>query len=119
MRIIGSAALVGALLTLSCGGGGGSSTGPSPVPGTSTVTINITGGGGTQAFSPNPATIDASSQQVVFKNNDKEIHHIILDDGSKQTADIAPGATSAAFAIGGSKSYHCTIHQGMIGGFNG
>jgi len=119
MRILGSAALVGALLTLSCGGGGSPSSPSNPNPGSSTVTINITGQGGTNAFSPNPATVDGGTQTVSFKNNDRETHHIMLDDGSKQTSDIAPGATSGAITIGGNHSYHCTIHPGMVGGFNG
>jgi plastocyanin len=119
MRLFGSAAVVGALLTVSCGGSGSPSSPSNPTPSASTVTINITGQGGTSAFSPNPVTIDGSTQTIAFKNNDKETHHIILDDGSKQTADITPGSTSAALAIGGNKSYHCTIHPGMVGGFNG
>ena len=93
------------------GGGGGNGT---------TVTIAITGQGGRLAFSPNPATV-APGQLVVFKNNDSVAHHVMLDDGTLQTADIAPGATSAAVAMGtsGSSTYHCTIHPGMVGGFNG
>ena len=57
----------------------------------------------------------------MFKNNDSVVHHVILDDGTLQTADIPPGGTSAAVAMGtsGSKSYHCSIHPGMVGGFNG
>jgi plastocyanin len=84
------------------------------------VTITITGQGGKLAFSPNPATV-ASGQLVAFKNNDVVAHHVVLDDGTMQTADIAPGATSAAVAMGtsGSKTYHCSIHPGMVGGFNG
>jgi plastocyanin len=71
-------------------------------------------------LSPNPATVSAG-QLVVFKNNDTVSHHVMLDDGSAQTPDIAPGATSAPVAMGlsGSKTYHCTIHPGMVGGFNG
>jgi plastocyanin len=119
MKIMGSAVLTAALLTVSCGGGGSPSSPSGPAGSTSVVTINITGQGGTSAFSPNPATVDANSQTVMFKNNDKEIHHIILDDGSKQTSDIPPGASSVPITIGGSGSYHCTIHPGMVGGFNG
>ena len=120
-------ALAGALIAVSCGGGGGSTpTSPSAPPtgggGTAqtTVTIAITGQGGKLAFSPNPATVNAG-QLVVFKNNDTVSHHVRLDDGSAQTPDIAPGATSAPVAMGlsGSKTYHCTIHPGMVGGFNG
>ena len=84
------------------------------------MTIAITGQGGRAAFNPNPATV-AAGQVVVFKNNDTVTHHIILDDGTMQTADIAAGATSAPVAMGtsGSSSYHCSIHPGMVGGFNG
>ena len=119
--------LASAAVAASCGGGGSSTpTSPSTPPagggGTqATVTITITGQGGKLAFSPNPATVNPG-QLVVFKNNDTTtMHHVVLDDGSVQTADIAPGATSAPVAMGtsGSKSYHCAIHPGMVGGFNG
>jgi len=117
------AALAGAFVVISCGGGGGGSTPTSPTPsaggtGTSVVTITITGKNGTLAFDPNPATVP-TGQVVVYKNNDVVTHHIMLDDGSAQTADIAPGATSGQVTIGGNKSYHCVIHPGMVGGFNG
>lgn len=118
-----------ALIAASCGGGGGGTpTGPSS-GGTGTgggggggtqtpVTITITGQGGRLAFNPNPATV-APGQMVVYKNNDTVAHRVTLDDGTIQTPDIAPGATSAPVAIGSNKSYHCTIHPGMVGGFNG
>ena len=113
---------VGALAVSSCGGGGGNPESPSPGgggnPQASTVTITITGQGGRLAFFPNPATVQAG-QLVVFKNNDVVAHHVMLDDGTVQTPDIAPGATSTPVTIGGNKSYHCTIHPGMVGGFNG
>jgi plastocyanin len=113
----------------SCGGGGSSTGSSSPTapttggggtPVATTVTITITGQNGKLAFNPNPATVD-KGQLVVFKNNDVVAHHVMLDDGSIQTADIAPGATSAAVSMGtsGSSTYHCTIHPGMVGGFNG
>jgi plastocyanin len=116
-------ALALALAAVGCGGGGGGSTPTSPSTGgggsTNVVTtITITGQNGTLAFSPNPATVDAGAK-VQFKNNDSVAHHIMLDDGSMQTADIAPGATSATITIGTNKSYHCAIHPGMVGGFNG
>lgn len=119
-------ALASALFAVSCGGGGGGSTPTSPSNSGSgggtttptTVTITITGQGGKLAFNPNPATV-SPGQSVVFKNNDTVAHHVMLDDGSGQTADIAGGATSAPLTIGTNKSYHCTIHPGMVGGFNG
>ena len=128
MRASGTIALAiaTALFSVSCGGGGGGTpTNPSTPPSgggnsgnPNVVTITITGQGGKLAFLPNPATV-AAGQTVVFKNNDTVAHHVMLDDGSTQTPDIAPGATSAAVTIGSNKSYHCTIHPGMVGGFNG
>jgi plastocyanin len=130
MRRFGTlaAALAVALAAANCGGGGGGGTPTGPTNpgggggggGAQTVTINITGQGGRLAFSPNPATV-VTGQMVVFKNNDTVAHHVILDDGTVQTADIPPGATSAPVAMGtsGSRTYHCSIHPGMVGGFNG
>jgi plastocyanin len=115
-------AFAAALFAISCGGGGGAPSSPTNPPagggGTSTITITITGQGGKLAFSPNPATV-AAGQLVVFKNNDVVEHHVVLDDGATQTPNIPAGATSAAVSIGSNKSYHCTIHPGMVGGFNG
>jgi len=128
MHKAGKAAVaVAALLAMNCGGSGGGGTNPTGPTGggggggqSTTVTISITGQGGRLAFNPNPAVVTAG-QLVVFKNNDSVAHHIILDDGTVQTADIAPGQSSAAVAMGtsGSPTYHCTIHPGMVGGFNG
>ena len=120
-------AVAAAFVAAGCGGGGygGGSTPTAPSSGggggnSTTVTIAITGQGGKAAFNPNPATV-SPGQLVVFKNNDVVAHHIILDDNTMQTTDIAPGATSAAVAMGtsGSRTYHCSIHPGMVGGFNG
>src|SRR5262249_51453071 len=116
-------ALLVALIAFGCGGGGGGTTTSTPTAptggGTGAVsTITITGQNGTLAFNPNPATVD-SGAKVQFKNNDSGTHHIMMDDGSAQTADIPPGATSTAISIGSNKSYHCAIHPGMVGGFNG
>ena len=116
--------LVGALVVVSCGGGG-SPAGPSNPPAggggsSTTITVTITGQGGRLAFFPNPATV-AAGQLVAFKNNDTVAHRVSLDDMTVQTPEIAPGATSAPVAMGvtGSKTYHCLIHPGMVGGFNG
>jgi plastocyanin len=113
----------GAFALASCGGGGSPTSPSTPPPGggtPSTVTVTITGQGGRLAFFPNPATV-AAGQLVVFKNNDVVAHRVILDDMSVQTPEIPPGATSAPVAMGvsGAKTYHCTIHPGMVGGFNG
>jgi plastocyanin len=95
-----------------CGGGGSTATTPSAAP--SSPTITIQGQNGTQAFSPNPALF--GGQSVVFKNNDSVVHRIILNDGSVDTGDIPPGATSRAVTMPGTgTNYHCAVHLGMIG----
>jgi plastocyanin len=118
--------LAGSAALAACGGGGGGATPTSPTPsnggtggGTqTTVTINIQGVKGKLSFSPNPADVQAG-QLVVFKNNDVVAHHVMLDDGSLQTADIAPGATSAPLPIGAANvASHCAIHPSMVGSFN-
>jgi plastocyanin len=82
------------------------------------VTISIVGVNGKLSFSPNPATV-AAGQQVIFKNNDKVTHHVMIDDRSIDTGDIAPGGSSQALALGGvSKPYHCTLHPSMVGSLN-
>ena len=125
MHNAGRAAMaLAAALAAGCGGSGGYGAGTPTVPTSggsgTTVTITITGQGGKAAFNPNPATVPAG-QLVVFKNNDGVTHRVMLDDGSMQTADIPAGGTSAAMAMGAgaSKTYHCSIHPGMVGGFNG
>lgn len=122
-------ALVSALALASCGGSsGGGSTPTSPsTPATggnnggaapASVTVSIKGNLGNSSFTPNPADVSAG-QMVVFKNTDNETHHIVLDDGSMTTGDIAPGATSVALPIGSANvGFHCTIHPGMVGAFN-
>lgn len=108
-----SVLLVGLVAVPGCGGGGGSSTPMTPSP-TSPTSINIVGQNGTQAFSPNPASF--GGQQVVFKNNDSASHRIVLNDGSVDTGDIAPGATSRVVTMPSSgTNYHCSVHPGMIG----
>ena len=99
-----------------CGGGsgGGSSSPTSPSPSPTANTININGQNGTQAFSPNPSSF--GGQMVVFKNNDSVAHRVVLNDGSVDTGNIAPGATSQAVMMpGGGTNYHCSVHPGMIG----
>src|SRR5512147_874146 len=98
------------LACLSCGGSGyGSSTPTAPSGGSSAsgaTTITINGQNGTQAFSPNPAAY--GGQSVVFKNNDSVTHRVVLNDGSVDTGNIAPGATSGAVTMPASgTNYHC------------
>ena len=121
MRSISMLALAvfGVLGGWSCGGGGGSTpTGATPTPTATTVTINIVGVNGKQSFSPNPASVSAG-QQVIFKNNDKVTHRVVIDDRSVDTGDIAPGASSQPLALGAvSKPYHCSVHPSMVGSLN-
>lgn len=105
-----TASLVIATASWGCGGSS-TSTGPSS---SNTPAINIVGQNGTQAFSPNPASL--GGQSIVFKNNDSVIHRILLNDGSVDSGDIAPGATSRSVIMPGSgANYHCSLHPGMIG----
>ena len=109
------------LVCLSCGGGGsGSSTPTAPSGGgnTAATTIAINGQNGTQAFTPNPASF--GGQMVAFKNNDSVTHRVVLNDGSVDTGDIAPGATSRALVMPtAGANYHCSLHPGMIGAVSG
>jgi plastocyanin len=118
-----TAAMIGALGAWSCGGGGGgysgsTTTGPTPTSTSTTVTISITGVNGKQSFSPNPASV-AAGQQVIFKNDDRVTHRVLIDDRSVDSGDIAPGATSAPLSLGAvSKPYHCSLHPSMVGSLN-
>lgn len=109
--------VVAAAVTLSaCGGGGGSPTSSSST--SNAVTINVTGQAGAQSFNPNPAS--AGGQMTVFRNNDSVVHRVVLNDGTIDTGDIAPGATSRAVQMpANGTNYHCAIHPTMIGSVNG
>jgi plastocyanin len=107
-----------------CGGGGYSAGGgatpssPSPSSPTGLVTVNVVAINGAQSFSPNPATLPAG-QMIVWHNVDTTTHRVVLNDGSLDTGNLAPGASSQPMAIraaGG--AYHCAIHPEMIGGVN-
>ena len=106
-----------------CGGNGysnGSVNPSSPTPGGSgVVTINVVAINGAQSFSPNPATVP-SGQLVVWHNVDRVTHHVVLNDRSVDTGDLAPGASSQPMTIGaaGDGQYHCSIHPVMIGSVN-
>ena len=103
-----------------CGGGSGGAstpTAPSTPGGTTPMTITITRQAGVQSFSPNPAS--AGGQTVIFRNADSIVHRVQLNDGSLDTGDIAPGATSRAMQMpSGGTNYHCSLHPGMIGSVN-
>jgi len=116
VRVSRASALLMCLATVAgCGSSSGSSgtAAPSPAAASASV-ITIVGQNGTQAFTPNPA--DFGGQQVVFRNNDRVTHRVVLNDGSVDTGNIAPGATSPAVAMPSAGThYHCSIHPGMIG----
>jgi plastocyanin len=113
-------AFAGALM-ISCGSGGstgGGTTTPTAPTGPNVV-VNIGSGLNTNSFNPNPVPASVG-QTVAFKNNDKETHHIVLDNGSQDFGDIAPGATSKTITVGaGSGNFHCTLHPTMVGAING
>lgn len=118
-RMYGRAALVMALLSAGCGGGGdGTPTSPTPSGGggaAAAVTVNIVATSGSQAFTPNPAAL-AGAGTVAWRNNDGLVHRIVANDGTFDTGDIAPGATSRAIqSPAAGTNYHCSLHPAMIG----
>ncbi len=112
------AALGAAFIVAACGGGyGGTPTSPPPSSGGSggAATISIAGDRGSQSFSPNPGAF-GDDQMIAWRNADGVVHRIVLNDGSADTGNIAPGATSIAVRIpANGTNYHCTIHPGMVG----
>src|ERR1051325_5561602 len=86
----------------------------SSMPPADAVIIDIIGEKGSQSFSPNPATAHAG-QTVVWRNTDKETHHVVLDDGETDAGNVGAGAFSAAMPLVAPGSYHCTIHPSMVG----
>jgi plastocyanin len=105
----------------SSGYGNGSATtpsGPSTATTASIVTVNVVAIRGAQSFSPNPATLPASAQ-VVWHNIDTITHRVVLNNGSVDTGNLAPGASSQPMIISASgAAYHCSIHPEMIGSIN-
>jgi plastocyanin len=88
---------------------------PTSTPQGGIVTINVVSENGAQSFSPNPATLPAG-QMVVWHNIDSVTHRVVLNNGSLDTGDLRPGASSQAMSIsGGGGGYHCSIHPSMVG----
>ena len=86
-----------------------------PTPQGGVVTIDVVSQNGAQSFSPNPATLPAG-QMVVWHNIDSVTHRVVLNNGSLDTGDLRPGASSQAMSInGGGGDYHCSIHPSMVG----
>jgi plastocyanin len=109
-----------------CGGNsytsGNSGSSGSPIAPTSTisgiVTINVVAVNGAQSFSPNPASLPVG-QMVVWHNVDSITHRVLLNDGSVDTGDLQPGASSQPMAIAAAGGqYHCSIHPVMVGSLN-
>jgi plastocyanin len=134
--VLAGAALVLGLGVWGCsnsgysGGSGGNpgaptSPSPSPTPGPNPgpspagiVTIDVIAVNGAQSFSPNPADVPAG-QMVVWHNIDRITHHVVLNDRSVDTGDLAPGASSAPMSIAAAGGpYHCSIHPEMVGSIN-
>ena len=115
MRVLAAAAaIVAGLGASSCGG----SSSPSSPSAPNVVTITITRQNGAQSFSPNPAS--AGGQMVAFRNADSIVHRVQLNDGSLDTGNLAPGATSNAVLMpNNGTNYHCTVHPDMIGAVSG
>jgi plastocyanin len=112
--LVASSALALATIVAACGGGSSTPSSPSPAPSASAFTITVTQQNGAQSFSPNPAL--AGGQMVVFRNADSIVHRVVLNDGSLDTGDIAPGATSGAVRMPTTgANYHCSLHPAMIG----
>ena len=90
-----------------------------PAPSTTgdVVTIDVVFENGAQSFSPNPATL-ASGQMVVWHNIDRVTHRVVLNNGSLDTGDLGPGASSRPMRINTSAPYHCSIHPSMVGTIN-
>ena len=114
--LVGTSALALMAIVASACGGGSSSTPTSPSTPTA-FTITVTRQNGAQSFSPNPASV--GGQMVVFRNSDSVIHRVILNDGTLDTGNIAPGGASAAVRMpDGGTNYHCSVHPDMVGAVN-
>ena len=107
-----------------CSGNSSTSASPSaPTPSntapTGAATVTIMGQRNEQSFSPNPAPINQGSL-VVWRNSDNTVHRIVMNDGSFDSGDLGPGATSSAMRLSSSGGqYHCTVHPTtMFGSIN-
>ena len=101
-----------------CGGGKApttpsiTTTPPVTTPPNTAITINIVSNSGSQAFSPNPASVPAG-QAVTFRNTTGSTHRIVADNGAWDAGTIASGASSVI--PGAAASFHCSIHGSMTG----
>ena len=116
---------IGIALALTAWGCSGEGHGPGGMMGmtapssTSMSVVTIVGQKGMLSFEPNPAPF-APGALVVWRNTDAEMHRIVMNDGSFDSGNIAPGGSSPVMHLGSSGSYHCTIHPTMMfGSING
>jgi plastocyanin len=98
------------LATSACAG----TNSPSAVTIANPITVEVLGINGARSFAPNPSTLP-DGQLVIWHNMDIYTHHLVLDNGSVDTGDLRPGASSAPMPIGTPGSYHCRIHPAMVG----
>jgi plastocyanin len=122
-RVSAGTAVVFSLVMWGCGSGystgnSGSSTTPAAPSASGVVTVNVVAVNGAQSFSPNPATLPAG-QTIVWHNVDSITHRVVLNDGSLDTGNLAPGASSAPMTLAAAGGqYHCSIHPEMLGSIN-
>jgi plastocyanin len=112
-----AAAAAAMFVGTACGSGYGSSSPSAPTtapPPAGAITVNVVRENGSQSFSPNPAAIPAG-QMVVWHNVDTTTHHVVLNDGTLDTGNLAPGAFSQPMALAALGPYHCSIHPDMVG----
>lgn len=113
-----SAAVLAAIAAAACGGGGGAPAAPNVPADTTPITITIRGIQGAQSFSPNPAAVPAG-RMVIWRNADSQVHRVRLMDGTVDTGDLQPGASSQPMPLGNvSKPYTCSLHPNMVGSLN-
>jgi plastocyanin len=116
-RFFFAAAAAAMFVVTACGSGYGSSSPSAPSnapPPAGAIIVNVVRENGSQSFSPNPATIPAG-QMVVWHNVDTTTHHVVLNDGTLDTGNLAPGAFSQPMTLAAPGPYHCSIHPDMVG----
>ena len=112
-------AVAGAVALWGCGSSGGASIiGPTPGAGGSTVVVTIVASSGNRAYVPNPVRA-ATGATIEWKNYSAETHHIVLDDGSVDLGEIAPGGSTMMQLKTSGSNFHCTLHRSMVGNING
>lgn len=89
-----------------------------PASNGATTVVSIPSGAsalGSQAFPPNPLTVDAGTT-VTWTNTDSIAHTSTSNGAGWDSGIIAPGGQfSTAFNTAGTFQYHCQIHPGMVG----